>query len=158
MIHNQLSEVIFIEMSLDWAQVIALAPALIYVEQLHLVRNNCNVICSRFPVPKEHFKLLKFINLEGNNIESWDEVVEFRVLPNLKRMTLNKNRIRSVYYKPGFNDLHMLSMEDNLIDNWQTFDQLNEFPQIRNLRVCNNPIFTEEIGSLRSRECAIARV
>jgi len=69
-------------------------------------------------VPREHFKLLKFINLEGNHIESWDEVVEFRHLPNLKRLTLNKNRISSVYYKSGWKDLYMISMEDNLIDNW----------------------------------------
>jgi len=79
-------------------------------------------------VPRDHFKHLKFLNLEGNHIESWDEVVEFRVLPNLKRLTLNKNRIRSLYYKPGFNDLYMLSMEENLIDNWASFDALNEFP------------------------------
>ena len=49
-------------------------------------------------------------------------------MPNLKRLTLNKNRIRSIYYKPGWRDLYMLSMEDNLIDNWESFDQLNEFP------------------------------
>ena len=32
MIHSFLSEVIFIEMGLDWAQIMTLAPALIYVE------------------------------------------------------------------------------------------------------------------------------
>ena len=98
------------------------------MEQLHLVYNNCNIIASQYPIPRDHFKLLKFLNLQGNNIESWDEVSEFRVLPNLKRLTLNKNRIRSIYYKPGWRDLYMLSMEDNLIDNWESFDQLNEFP------------------------------
>ena len=111
-----------------------------------------------YPVPKEHFKLLKFINLEGNNIESWDEVIEFRHLKNLKRLTLNNNRIRNVYHKPGFNELYMISMEDNLIDNWQSFDALNEYTKLRNLRVLNNPIFKEELGGPRARECAIARV
>lgn len=125
---------------------------------MHLVRNNCSQICSRFTIPKDHFKLLKFINLEENGIESWDEVVEFRHLPNLKRLTLNKNRIREVYAKPGFNDLYMLSMEDNLIDNWKSFDQLNEFPALRNLRALGNPIFAEELGGPRAREIAIARV
>ena len=32
LVHVFLTEVIFIEMSLDWEQVLALAPALIYVE------------------------------------------------------------------------------------------------------------------------------
>ena len=115
-------------MALDWSQILALAPILCYVEQLHLVRNNCNKICSMYQVPREHFKLLKFLNLEGNNIESWDEINEFRVLPNLKRLTLNKNRISKINYKPGWKDLYMIAIEDNLIDNWQSFDALNEFP------------------------------
>ena len=102
--------------------------------------------------------MLKFINLEGNHIESWDEVIEFRHLQNLKRLTLNKNKIKNIYYKPGFNELYMLSMEENLIDNWQSFDALNEFPCIKNLRMLNNPIFAEELGGPRARECAIARV
>ena len=158
LVHTFLTEVIFIEMSLDWEQVLALAPALIYVEQLHLVRNNCNKICSLYEVPRVHFKLLKFINLEGNGIDSWDEVIEFRHLPNLKRLTLNKNRIQNVYHRPGFNNLYMISMEDNLIDNWKSFDNLNEFGALRNLRVLGNPIFNEEIGGPKARECAIARV
>ena len=48
LIHTSLSEVIFIEMALDWPQILALAPVLCYVEQLHLVRNNCNKICSMY--------------------------------------------------------------------------------------------------------------
>ena len=95
--------------------------------------------------------------MEENGITSWDEVVEFRTLPNLKRMTLNKNQIKSVYYKPGFNQLYMLSMEDNLIDNWSFFDAMNEFPLVINLRVQGNSILTEEVGGPRARECAIAR-
>jgi hypothetical protein len=42
---------------------------------------------------------LKFINLEENGIASWEEIEEFRKLPNLKRMTLNKNPISKVQYK-----------------------------------------------------------
>ena len=118
-----------------------LAPAFKYIEQLHLVRNKCSVICSQYPLPVEHLKNLKFINLEGNSIASWDEVIEFRNLPNLKRLTLNKNRIQSIYCKPGFRELRMLSMEENLIDNWASFDALNEFPYITNIRVNGNPIF-----------------
>lgn len=38
----------------------------------------------------------------------------------------------------------MLSLEDNLIDNWHTFDQLNEFPGIKHLRITGNPIFEEK--------------
>ena len=77
-----------------------------------------------------HFKLLKFINLEDNGIESWDEIVEFRHLESLKRITLNKNRIQKIYYKPGFNQLYMISIEDNLINDWGSIDALNEFASL----------------------------
>lgn len=83
---------------------------------------------------------MKFINLEANGIASWEEVSEFRNLPNLKRLTLNKNPIKNVTYKPGWRDLLMLSMEDCEIDNWHSFDELNEFPTLKQLRVNGNPI------------------
>lgn len=66
--------------------------------------------------------MLKFVNLEENGIESWDEVDEFRRLPNLKRLTLNKNRIKDIVYKQGWPQLYVLSIEDNLIDNFKVFD------------------------------------
>ena len=156
--HTSLSELVFIDMGLDWEQVQTLAPAIRYVEQLHLVRNNCSKICSQFQIPREEFKLLKFVNLEGNGIESWDEVIEFRHLENLKRLTLNKNSIKNVYYKPGFKQLYILSMEDNLIDNWKSIDELNEYVSVRSLRINGNPILTPEVSGERARECAIARL
>jgi len=129
-IHTHLYELVFIDMALDWKQIEILAPALVYCEHLHLVKNHCSKISSIGKVPKDHFKILKFINLEDNNIESWDEIIEFRHLPSLKRITLNKNRIKNIYHKPGFNELYMLSMEDNLISDWKTIDAFNEFTKL----------------------------
>jgi Leucine-rich repeat (LRR) protein len=88
--------------------------------------------------------LLKFINLEDNGIESWDEVVGFRTLPNLKRLTLNKNKIKSIYAKDGFRSLDTLAINDNLIDSWTSFDELNNFPCIKSLKASGNPITTVE--------------
>ena len=68
---------------------------------------------------------MKFINLEQNGIESWDEVIGFRNLPNMRRLTVSKNRLTNIYYKPGFNDLYMVAIEDNLIMDWKSFDALN---------------------------------
>lgn len=143
--HTHLYEIVLNEMGLDWGQIIILAPTLLYVENLHLVKNHCSKISSIYPIPVDHFKLLKFINLEENGIESWDEVVEFRKLPNLRRLILNKNRIREVKYKSGFNLLYFLHLGDNLLDSWSSFDQLNEFPCIKNLRVTGNPITTVDV-------------
>jgi len=64
MINPHLKELILIDMSLDWGQIDILAPTLVYVEQLHLVRCNCTHISSKYPISKDHFKNLKFLNLE----------------------------------------------------------------------------------------------
>ena len=68
---------------------------------------------------------MKFINVEQNGIESWDELIGFRNLPVLKRITVSKNKIKEIYHKPGFYDLYMLTMEDNLISEWNSFYALN---------------------------------
>lgn len=144
MIHTLLSELVLIDMGLDWSQIDILAPVICYVEQLHLVRNQCSQICTKYVVPKDHFKILRFINLEENGIESWDEVDGFRTLPNLQRLTLNKNKIKNITYKQGWKQVYMISIEDNLIDNWESFDQIGEFPMVKNLRVTGNPIMDKE--------------
>ncbi|CDW74583.1 UNKNOWN [Stylonychia lemnae] len=156
MINPFLHELVLIDMALDWSQIDALAPTMIYIEELHLVRSQCNKICSEYQISKEHFKNLRFINLEQNGIESWDEIVGFRNLPGLRRITVSKNKIREIYYKPGFNDLYMVTMEDNLINSWRSFDALNEFKRITHLRCSGNPIY-EQAGTL-SRQQVTARL
>ena len=99
---------------------------------------------------------MKFLNLEQNGIESWDEIVGFRNLPVLKRLTVSKNRIRDIYYKHGFNDLYMITLEDNLISEWKSFDALNEFKGITSIRCGGNPIM-DKVGPT-ARNIVIARL
>lgn len=48
MINPFLKELVLIDMSLDWSQIDILSPTLVYIEQLHLVRNDCSKICSEY--------------------------------------------------------------------------------------------------------------
>ena len=101
--------------------------------------------------------MLKFINLENNNIDSWDEIVEFRHLERLTKLILNKNKIQKIYFKPGFKELKYLSIEDNIINNWASFNAINEFQQIKELRMNGNPILEEAVGGQRARDVGVAR-
>jgi Leucine-rich repeat (LRR) protein len=114
-------------MSLDWSQINILSPTFVYVEKLFLVRNNCSKICSEHTINKENFKHLRYLNLEQNNIASWDEVAGFRVLNELSHLIINKNKIPSIVFKSGFRGLKSLSFDDNLINDWKSFDQLDSF-------------------------------
>lgn len=55
-------------------------------------------------------------------------------------MTLSKNLIKEIYYKTGFNDLYMVTIEDNLISNWSSLDALNQFKGVSVIRCGGNPI------------------
>lgn len=156
MINPHLKELILIDMGLTWDQIDTLMPTLVYIEQLHLVRNQCSEICSKFEIKKDYFKNLKFLNLEQNAIKSWDEVSGFRVLQNLKRLTMTKNLLREVKYQPGWNDLYVIKLEDNLIDSWNSFDELNKFKGIKQIRYQRNPI-AEKNGVSMSRLQVTAR-
>ena len=83
---------------------------------------------------------MKFINLEQNGIDSWDEIVGFRHLPALKRLTLSKNHIKEIYFQPGFNELVTMTIEDNFINDWASFDNLNKFKKVGYIRCGGNPI------------------
>ena len=138
-----LHELVLIDMALDWEQIDILSPTLIYIEELHLVRSHCNIITSSYKISKEYFKNLRFINLEQNGIASWDEIIGFRVLPDLRRLNVSKNKIKEVYYKPGFDSLYMLVIEDNLINSWKSFDAMNEVKKITHVRCNGNPIYEQ---------------
>lgn len=157
MINLHLTELVLIDMALDWSQIDVLAPTLVYVEQLHLVRCRCKHISSKYQISKEYFKNLKFINLEQNGIESWDEIQGFRNLPILKRLTISKNPIQKIEYKPGFNDLYMITMEDCLFSDFSAFDALNEFKGITHVRSTGLPCFAE-MSEQAARVMVIARV
>lgn len=83
-------------------------------------------------------------------------MVGFRQLPVLKRLTVSKNRIREVYHRPGFPELYMLTIEDNLLTEWGSFDQLNAFKKVSVLRCGGNPV-TEQAGAT-ARNTLIAKL
>lgn len=83
-------------------------------------------------------------------------MIGFRTLVNLKRITVSKNSIKEIYYKPGFNDLYMITIEDNLISSWKSFDAMNQFKRITHLRCHGNPIY--DTAGVFSRHQTIARL
>ena len=78
-------------------------------------------------INKNTWKNLRYLNLEENGIQTWDELKNFRELNDLRQLVINKNFIKEINLVSGFRGLKMLSFEENLINDWRTFDQLNQF-------------------------------
>lgn len=91
-------------------------------------------------------------------------MVGFRRLNGLTHLIVNKNRIPEIYQKPGFRGLKYLSFEDNLISDWKSFDQINEFEsRVGQVRCKGNPLVAEAVDTTgpstkRVRPVAIARL
>jgi len=69
---------------------------------------------------------------------------------------VSKNRIREIYFKPGFDDVYMITMEQNLISSWKSFDELNRFKRITHLRCSGNPVY--ETAGASARQQATSRL
>jgi hypothetical protein len=79
----------------------------------------------------------------------------------MRRLTVSKNKIKDIYYKPGFPWLYMVAIEDNLINNWKAFDELNKYKSITTMRCGGNPIFEmneKDKNAQNGRQVVIARM
>lgn len=100
------------------------------------------------------FDTLRLLNLEDNNIDSWDEIVKLSYLRSLEQLHLNKNMIKHVMYPSNlpspvpsdgtavlpFEKLQVLLLGSNEIDDFPSVDSLNLFPSLTDVRISDNPI------------------
>lgn len=157
LINPYLKVLVLNRMHLDWSQIDILSPTLIYVEELHLCVNNCSKISSEYEISKDIWKHLKYINLEENNISDWEEIQGFRRLDKLRKIGLGINQIQNISFRPGFSELTAIDLYENLLDNWQSVDQLNEYKQISHIRIQDNPLTSGEKAN-QARDQVLARL
>ncbi|XP_068647761.1 tubulin-folding cofactor E [Aristolochia californica] len=147
---------------ISWQQVEILEQSLPAIEELHLMANKLKTI-TREPSSQavtfvQGFEHLRLLNLEGNCIESWDEIVKLSQLKSLKELHLNKNNLERIYYPVSgrqgsisgcelekkcimpFQNLRCLLLGGNNIVDLESVDSLNFFPSLMDIRFSDNPI------------------
>eukprot|EP01018_Ginkgo_biloba_P011056 Gb_40252 [translate_table: standard] len=103
------------------------------------------------------FESLQLLSLEGNNIESWEEIVKLSQLRRLEQLHLSHNMLKHIFYpdspkvnhdssnanglkndfqKP-FENLRCLLLGGNKIEDWASVDSLNSFPSLTVNIICN---------------------
>jgi len=143
-------------MDLKWEELMGVFPCFPELEELHLFRNNCNVL---HLIP-EHFPNLKLLNLEDNKISSWEMVAQnCAQLPSLEKLILNSNNLEHIYYTEGFPKLEAISVEKNNLKDWRTVEELEKFPaRIKELRISGNPELQNNLQVSLFRFMIIARI
>ncbi|XP_059471102.1 tubulin-specific chaperone E-like [Neocloeon triangulifer] len=102
-----------------------------------------NKICS---LSQLNFPLLRELDLDGNQIESWDAVQKLSALPNLQILHLNNNRIGSIPDLPSsvFPKLGTLYLSGNLLSDWRSVSALEFLPSLEELIFKDNPLLNAE--------------
>lgn len=156
---------------LSWKQVEKLKRSLPTLEELHLGGNRLRTIeplgedesVSSVSPPSifvEGFDSLQLLSLEGNEIESWEEVAKLSRLTRLEQLHLSNNMLKQIIYlqpqkldhclsnahEPQngqhklFEKLRCLLLGGNKIEDWASIDALNLFPSLTDVRLSDNPI------------------
>ncbi|XP_031504647.1 tubulin-folding cofactor E [Nymphaea colorata] len=158
--------------SITWKQVDVLKHSLPALEELHLMSNGLMRIEAEPHVAScsyvEGFEHLRILNLEDNLIGLWDEIMKFSQLKSLEQLRLSKNNLKSISYPavrphhdsvPGepFKNLCCLLLGGNKIEDLSSVDSLNHFPNLRDVRLSDNPIVDPAKGGIQ-RFALIARL
>ncbi|CAG8452149.1 9831_t:CDS:10 [Funneliformis caledonium] len=142
---------------ISWKQIELLESNFSILENLQLGFNNIRISEDFDESNKENFNKLnkikgfaklKIINLESNIISSWDEIARFSDLPNLEILFINNNAIDQIYYpsdnEDAFPKLRNLNISENKIGDWNSVNELNKFPSLKELRIKKNPFLERD--------------
>ncbi|XP_057793739.1 tubulin-folding cofactor E [Salvia miltiorrhiza] len=161
-----------------WDQMEALKDALPHMEELHLMGNKLREITPVSSAFVQGFDTLRLLNLDNNCISAWDEIVKLSLLHSLEQLFLNNNNLNRISYpecgkldKPcnefgngsqersirPFKSLCSLYLGGNNIEDLESVDSLNSFPNLMDIRLSGNPVADVGKGGV-ARFVVIARI
>ncbi|XP_078169680.1 tubulin folding cofactor E / Pfifferling (PFI) isoform X1 [Carex rostrata] len=149
--------------SIMWDVIEKLKISIPLVEELHLMSNKLQMIEPTAGTFVQGFDSLRLLNLEDNNIESWDEILKLSHVRSLEELHLNMNKLKSIYYPSSdtscvpFEKLRCLLLGRNDIDDVVSVDALNSFPSLVDVRLSENPVSDPARGGV-PRFVLIARL
>ncbi|KAL0091755.1 hypothetical protein J3Q64DRAFT_1725187 [Phycomyces blakesleeanus] len=131
---------------ISWEDILRLEPLIASIEDLQVGNNKITSLSGKENTQKPIFQKLKWLNLELNELEDWDEVItNLGNLPSLEILFLNENKFSNI--KPcsseQFMKLDFLRIDSNLMNNWESVNSLNSFHSLTRLRCNRNPIFND---------------
>ena len=155
-VFENLKVIILVSMGLTWKTLTKILPLFLNVTELVLCNNKLNDF-ENFPYSGSDFKNLELLNLEENDLKTFEGIKKFKDAPRLNKLILNKNDLNDLGTISGFESVHSIILEDNNIENFKIFPQLNRFPNLEALRITKNPISVKNTV-LHVRQRVIAEI
>ncbi|KAK3697992.1 hypothetical protein QZH41_014374, partial [Actinostola sp. cb2023] len=157
------------KMKMSWEEISAAVRMFPNLENLHVCYNSIYSLrvnnshdCSDLLSCYQNIVLL---DLYGNNLTDWDEILDLGVLSRLSTLILANNKFSEVRFDNSqgpqstmnFSSVKSLNLSENQIKDISSINALNMLPLLEELRVKDNPVF-EGLTSFASRQELIARI
>ncbi|KDQ10603.1 hypothetical protein BOTBODRAFT_57988 [Botryobasidium botryosum FD-172 SS1] len=144
----------------SWDELVFLSPIIPHLRHLQMGYNHLTKLCTTDRHREPLFPNLELLNLEGNMLDSWKDIMMAlpSLFPKLDHLVLTSNQIAAVpspdLLEQDLPILRQLSLTENLIDSWRSANALYAWlPQLEHLRITQNPIADEPA----SRQVLIAK-
>ncbi|KAF5279447.1 hypothetical protein FQA39_LY05557 [Lamprigera yunnana] len=129
-------------MRLNWLTVTQLGRVYPNLEELRVPLNNIETLTT----PDELFLKLKLLDLEGNPIKNWEEVLKLTTITSLQQLNVEDAGLTRIYFDDShlFRNLKRLVISQNQIEDWDSISELNKLPSLNDLRFLRNPVLETE--------------
>lgn len=132
----------------EWSDLLALSHLWPNINELIAAYNRIKKITS----PKVTLHTLTVIRLDGNPIDSWQEILNLGMLKNLKVLSLNDCVIEEIRFNDDpnngkvdvFENLEILFLNRNRINDWRSVSELNKLKSLKRLYFLKNPVQNNE--------------
>ncbi|CAH1263681.1 TBCE [Branchiostoma lanceolatum] len=134
-------------------------PAL---RELHICFNNITVL-DRLGA---QFPALTLLNLEGNLLHDWQEVLKLGGMKSLETLIVNDTGLTRIAFKDMsvgektdmFPCLKSISISRNKLQNWEDINELNKLQCLEELECRSNPVLSLDTDKMAVRLWLIARI
>jgi hypothetical protein len=138
-----------------WDDIVHLIP---HLPSLSLLQIHNNSISSLSLFNPSLFASLIELDLDGNDLSSWEDVEYLSQLPQLTHLRLNGNKLTEIAPAVGsFKQLVTLQLSGNCVTFWESVGMLDRL-QLSELRMRNNPVNSDCKDEETARQMMIARV
>lgn len=142
-------------MNLNWDDLQQILKVFTNIQDLRLPFNQIHQIIIN---DDSNLTNLQTLDLDGNKIESWSEIMKLSSLPHLENINLAETQINNIYLnETSFPCLKKINLRNNLIDNWESIGELNKLASLSDLKITGNPILETENEATRN-QLIIARI
>jgi len=142
----------------SWSKITFVDNHMPWLEEIFLCHNGITVLTEDSNLITG-FQSLQLVNLEGNHLTEWKEIMKLSKLPLMNRIIVNDNQIPSIEPPTDASEfpwLKSLSITHNRISDWKSVDALNGYQRLDTLRFMTNPVLSQSSPSA-GRNLVIAR-